>query len=49
MCGIAGIIYKDTNGGHRVGRDITSMLQAMKHRGPTRPGMRSTARRPRSS
>jgi methylamine---glutamate N-methyltransferase subunit A len=38
MCGIAGIIYKDSNGGHRVGRDITRMLQAMKHRGPDSTG-----------
>jgi hypothetical protein len=38
MCGIAGIIYKETNGGHRIGRDITSMLQAMKHRGPDSTG-----------
>ncbi|MGH3263589.1 MAG: hypothetical protein ACRDNS_16525, partial [Trebonia sp.] len=38
MCGIAGIIYKDTNGGHRIGRDITAMLQAMKHRGPDSTG-----------
>jgi methylamine---glutamate N-methyltransferase subunit A len=38
MCGIAGIIYKDANGGHRIGRDITRMLQAMKHRGPDSTG-----------
>jgi glutamate synthase domain-containing protein 1 len=38
MCGIAGIIYKNGNGAHRVGRDITSMLQAMKHRGPDSTG-----------
>ena len=38
MCGIAGIIYKDGNGAHRLGRDITRMLQAMKHRGPDSTG-----------
>jgi methylamine---glutamate N-methyltransferase subunit A len=38
MCGIAGIIYKNGNGAHRIGRDITSMLQAMKHRGPDSTG-----------
>jgi methylamine---glutamate N-methyltransferase subunit A len=39
MCGIAGIIYKNGNGAHRIGRDITSMLQAMKHRGPDSTGV----------
>ena len=38
MCGIAGIIYKNGNGAHRVGRDLTAMLQAMKHRGPDSTG-----------
>jgi len=38
MCGIAGIIYKNGGGEHRIGRDITSMLQAMKHRGPDSSG-----------
>ena len=38
MCGIAGIIYKNGNGAHRIGRDITAMLQAMKHRGPDSTG-----------
>ncbi len=38
MCGIAGIIYKNANGGHRIGRDMTSMLQSMKHRGPDSTG-----------
>ncbi|MFZ0088106.1 MAG: class II glutamine amidotransferase [Solirubrobacteraceae bacterium] len=41
MCGIAGIIYKDgaqTNGAHRIGRDMTNMLQSMKHRGPDSTG-----------
>jgi methylamine---glutamate N-methyltransferase subunit A len=36
MCGIAGIIYK--NGGREVGRDMTRMLQSMKHRGPDSTG-----------
>src|SRR6516225_8574396 len=39
MCGIAGIIYKNGNGAHRIGRDITQMLQAMKHRGPDSTGV----------
>ena len=38
MCGIAGIIYCDGGGEHRVGRDMTAMLQAMKHRGPDSTG-----------
>jgi glutamate synthase domain-containing protein 1 len=38
MCGIAGLIYKNGNGAHRVGRDITAMLQSMKHRGPDSTG-----------
>ena len=38
MCGIAGIIYKNGNGAHRIGRDMTSMLQSMKHRGPDSTG-----------
>jgi glutamate synthase domain-containing protein 1 len=38
VCGIAGIIYRQGNGAHRVGRDITRMLQAMKHRGPDSTG-----------
>src|SRR4051794_26991546 len=36
MCGIAGIIYRD--GTHQVGRDMTRMLQSMKHRGPDSTG-----------
>lgn len=37
MCGIAGIIYR--NGGERrLGHDLTSMLQSMKHRGPDSTG-----------
>jgi len=38
MCGIAGIIYRDGGGAHRVGQDMTRMLQAMKHRGPDSTG-----------
>jgi methylamine---glutamate N-methyltransferase subunit A len=38
MCGIAGIIYRNAGGEHRVGRDMTAMLQAMKHRGPDSTG-----------
>jgi glutamate synthase domain-containing protein 1 len=38
MCGIAGIIYRNGDGAHRIGRDITDMLQAMKHRGPDSTG-----------
>jgi methylamine---glutamate N-methyltransferase subunit A len=38
MCGIAGIIYRDDGGAHEVGRDMTRMLQAMKHRGPDSSG-----------
>jgi methylamine---glutamate N-methyltransferase subunit A len=36
MCGIAGIIYSEGRGA--VGRDMASMLQAMKHRGPDSTG-----------
>jgi glutamate synthase domain-containing protein 1 len=38
MCGIAGIIYRDGGGEREVGRDMTRMLQAMKHRGPDSTG-----------
>ncbi len=39
MCGIAGILYRDgQNGGREIGRDMTRMLQAMKHRGPDSTG-----------
>ena len=37
MCGIAGIIYRDTDE-HDVGSDMTRMLQSMKHRGPDSTG-----------
>ncbi len=36
MCGIAGIIYRD--GARDIGRDMTQMLQSMKHRGPDSTG-----------
>ena len=36
MCGIAGIIYRD--GAREIGRDMTRMLQSMKHRGPDSTG-----------
>ena len=38
MCGIAGIIYRNGNGAQRIGRDMTDMLQSMKHRGPDSTG-----------
>ncbi|HWX09076.1 MAG TPA: hypothetical protein VNY33_03780 [Gaiellaceae bacterium] len=38
MCGIAGVIYHGNGGTHAVGRDMTKMLQAMKHRGPDSTG-----------
>ena len=38
MCGIAGVIYRNGDGRHDVGRDLTRMLQAMKHRGPDSTG-----------
>ncbi len=37
MCGIAGIIHKNGRRGD-VGRELTSMLQSMKHRGPDSAG-----------
>jgi glutamate synthase domain-containing protein 1 len=36
MCGIAGIIYRNTRG--QLGHDMTRMLQSMKHRGPDSTG-----------
>jgi glutamate synthase domain-containing protein 1 len=38
VCGIAGIIYRSDDGERHVGRDMTLMLQAMKHRGPDSTG-----------
>jgi glutamate synthase domain-containing protein 1 len=38
MCGIAGIVYRNGNGAHRIGADMTRMLQSMKHRGPDSTG-----------
>jgi glutamate synthase domain-containing protein 1 len=36
MCGIAGVIHRDGPGD--IGREITAMLQSMKHRGPDSTG-----------
>jgi glutamate synthase domain-containing protein 1 len=36
MCGIAGVIHRDSPSD--IGREMTSMLQAMKHRGPDSTG-----------
>jgi glutamate synthase domain-containing protein 1 len=39
MCGIAGILYRNgAEGTHAIGRDMTRMLQSMKHRGPDSTG-----------
>ncbi len=39
MCGIAGILYRNgADGAHPIGRDMTRMLQSMKHRGPDSTG-----------
>jgi hypothetical protein len=38
MCGIAGVIYRNHDGANAIGRDITRMLQSMKHRGPDSTG-----------
>jgi methylamine---glutamate N-methyltransferase subunit A len=38
VCGIAGIIYRDGVEPHPIGRDMTRMLQSMKHRGPDSTG-----------
>ena len=40
MCGIAGILYRNgaADGAHAIGRDMTRMLQSMKHRGPDSTG-----------
>ncbi|MEO1160852.1 MAG: glutamine amidotransferase, partial [Pseudomonadota bacterium] len=36
MCGIAGLIHR--KGSSNVGQEMTSMLQALKHRGPDSTG-----------
>ena len=36
MCGIAGLIHRDGSAG--IGSEMTSMLQALKHRGPDSSG-----------
>jgi len=38
MCGIAGIIHKKAGKGVNIGEHMTSMLQALKHRGPDSTG-----------
>jgi glutamate synthase domain-containing protein 1 len=38
MCGIAGVIYRNHGGANSIGRDMTLMLQSMKHRGPDSTG-----------
>ena len=39
MCGIAGIIHKQAGKGANIGEQMTSMLQALKHRGPDSTGL----------
>ena len=36
MCGIAGLMHKGKGAG--IGKEMTAMLQAMKHRGPDSTG-----------
>ena len=36
MCGIAGLIHRGRTGD--IGREMTAMLQSMKHRGPDSTG-----------
>ena len=38
MCGIAGVIHR--NGNSKIGEEMSSMLQAMKHRGLELDGLR---------
>lgn len=38
MCGIAGLIHKGSGSGADIGVEMTSMLQALKHRGPDSTG-----------
>ena len=38
MCGIAGIIHKNAGKDVNIGEQMTSMLQALKHRGPDSTG-----------
>ena len=38
MCGIAGIIHKQAGKGANIGEQMTSMLQALQHRGPDSTG-----------
>ena len=45
MCGIAGFIHRGGSGD--IGREMTAMLQSLKHRGPDSSGFASTAARGR--
>jgi hypothetical protein len=38
MCGIVGLIHKKSDGSENIGSQMTSMLQALKHRGPDSTG-----------
>ena len=38
MCGIAGIIHRNAGKDVNIGEQMTSMLQALKHRGPDSTG-----------
>jgi len=38
MCGIAGIIHRNAGKDENIGGQMTSMLQALKHRGPDSTG-----------
>ena len=50
MCGIAGILYKDTADlDLALGRDLITMLDGCQHRGPIRPASPSTTRVERSA
>ena len=42
MCGIAGLIHRD--GATNVGKEMTAMLQSLKHRGPDFDGLRHLRR-----
>ena len=47
MCGIAGIIHKQGGKGANIGEQMTSMLQALKHRGPDSTCLLYTSPSPR--
>ena len=42
MCGIAGLIHRD--GATGVGKEMTAMLQSLRHRGPDSTGLRHLRR-----